>query len=119
MAAPLVLRIITDISQTLKANNSVISSNTLVGKSALDMGADIAKSAKVAVTSSVEMETQLSQLAAEYRRLATSATLSGREQAKAALDIADRTARVVLPEQWQRQLELRAHRLDDVVHAVD
>jgi hypothetical protein len=84
MAAPLILRIITDATQTLRMNNAVISSNTLVGKSALDMGADIAKTAKTAVTSSVAMEESLAKLAAEYRSLSTSAALSGKEQVKAA-----------------------------------
>ncbi len=84
MAAPLILRIITDASQTLRANQGVIASNTLVGKSALDMGADIVKSSKAAITSSVAMEEALAKEAATYRELSVSASLSAKEQVKAA-----------------------------------
>ncbi len=84
MAAPLILRIITDASQTLRANQSVIASNTLVGKSALDMGADFAVAAKSAVRTAVAMEEAIGKEAAAYRALSTSASLSAREQVKAA-----------------------------------
>ncbi len=84
MAAPLILRIITDATQTLRANESVIASNTLVGKSGLDMGASLAKGSQAAIASSLALEDALAAQAVKYRELSTSASLSSREQAKAA-----------------------------------
>ncbi len=55
MAAPLILRIITDASQSLRENDKVIASNTLVGESALGMGGDFAKAAKVQVATTAKV----------------------------------------------------------------
>ncbi len=84
MAAPLVLRIITDVTQTLKATSIASSSFTSTGKAALGMGVDIERATKTAVINGVKMEDTLTAEAAAYRKLAESATLSAREQAKAA-----------------------------------
>ncbi len=84
MAAPLILRIITDARQAFKTNDELIASNTLVGRSGLTMGTDLAKGSKTAIASSLALEDALGKQARAYRVLAADASLSAREQAKAA-----------------------------------
>ncbi len=84
MAPPLILRIITDARQAFKTNDQLIASNTLVGRSGLGMGADLAKGSKTAIASSLALEDALAKQARGYRVLAADASLSAREQAKAA-----------------------------------
>ena len=59
MAAPLILRIITDASQTLKATSAVSSSYTLIGKAALDAGVDVNAASVSQITSSLKVEDAL------------------------------------------------------------
>ena len=84
VAPPLILRIISDARQAFKTNDELIASNTLVGRSGLTMGTDLAKGSKTAIASSLALEDALGKQAHAYRVLAADASLSAREQAKAA-----------------------------------
>ncbi len=83
MAAPLVLKVYTDTTQSLKSLGVLNSAMAGTGKSALGMGEDIARSARIAVLNSVKVENTIAAEAAAYRQLATDVTLSARAQANA------------------------------------
>ncbi len=83
MAAPLVLKVYTDTTQSLKSLGVLNSAMAGTGKSALGMGEDIARSARIAVLNSVKVENTIAAEAAAYRQLATDVTLSTRAQANA------------------------------------
>lgn len=90
MAPPLIVRAVLDAASYLKVSESVVSSNTLMGDSALGMGADFTRSAQAQVAAGVKViQSQRLQIA-EYAKLEAAAVagsdaalVAGRNRVKA------------------------------------
>lgn len=95
MAPPLIVRAVLDAKAYLTMADSVVSSNTLMGDSALAMGADMTKSAQASVAAGVKVIQSQRLQVAEYTKLAAAATAGSdaaivaaakRDRAQAALN---------------------------------